>query len=153
MLIVDDQVVQIAALSMFLKKKNISSDCALGGEAAIKMIKKRMRIMNETFNKSVCSISAAAATTDFPYKLVFMDYSMPQMDGIETSKKIYELISKKKGRDISLDENSRPCICFLSAYSDTPYIEQARKIGIKHYLFKPVANEDLTKMLEDVGLL
>ena len=110
-----------------------------------------MRIMNEITNKSICSISAA----DFPYKLVFMDYSMPQMDGIETSKKIYELISKRKGKDVnSPDEiNSRPCICFLSAYSDTPYIELARKIGIKHYLFKPVANEELKKMLEDVGLL
>ena len=75
------------------------------------------------------------------------------MDGIETSKKIYELLSKKKGRDISQDDAIRPCICFLSAYSDTNYINLAQKIGIKHYLFKPVANEDLTKMLEDVGLL
>ena len=47
-LIVDDQVVQIAALSMYLKKTNINSDCALSGELAIKMIKKRMKIAEDS---------------------------------------------------------------------------------------------------------
>lgn len=146
-LIVDDQVVQIAALSMFLKKNGLLSDCALSGEAAIKMIKKRMRIDN--VNNS--TYPPLGSGWQFPYKLVFMDFSMPSMDGIETSKKILQLM-RRKGID-SKDPTNSPCICFLSAYSDTPYINQAKAIGIKHYLFKPVANEDLTKLLTDLGLI
>ena len=148
-LIVDDQVVQIAALSMFLKKNGLSSDCALGGEEAIKRIKKRMK--NDNINNSNFPSNGSSWQLQFPYKLVFMDFSMPSMDGIETSKKILQLM-RRKGIDSKNPANS-PCICFLSAYSDTPYINQARAIGIKHYLFKPVANEDLTKLLLDLGLI
>ena len=57
---------------------------------------------------------------EFPYKLIFMDYAMPKLDGIETSKRIFDL-ARKKGIDPQ-DPTAGPCICFLSAYSDTPYI-------------------------------
>ena len=122
---------------MFLKKEHINSDCAIGGETAIKMIKKRMKL-----GEKPRSNSQQAYT---PYKLIFMDYSMPVMNGVETSLKIFDLF-RKKGIDPN-DPEKCPYICFLSAYSDTPYIEEARGIGINHYLFKPVDSKDINKLL------
>ena len=51
-----------------------------------------------------------------PYKLIFMDYSMPIIDGLQATECIQESV-KKRGLDLNNFDQS-PYICCLSAYSD-----------------------------------
>ena len=60
------------------------------------------------------------------YKLIFMDYSMPEMDGVETTMAILRLCAEKA----SLINNAQPYVCCLSAYQDNTYMAKAMKYGM-----------------------
>ena len=75
-LIVDDQVFNVTALDLLLNTFGIKSDSAFSGQEAIKLIRKRFNAID------TCPIISN-------YKLIFMDFSMPDMNGIETTKAIY----------------------------------------------------------------
>ena len=64
-----------------------------------------------------------------------MDYSMPLIDGIETTERIIEYM-KKRGLDV-LNLNESPYICCLSAYTDQAYIDKALQAGMHDYMTKP----------------
>jgi signal transduction histidine kinase/DNA-binding response OmpR family regulator/HPt (histidine-containing phosphotransfer) domain-containing protein len=68
------------------------------------------------------------ALEDNPYQLVLMDYKMPEMDGIQTTKKIKE----------HADLSQIPHILMVTSYCRSEILEQAQKVGIKDYLTKPV---------------
>lgn len=68
------------------------------------------------------------ALEDDPYKLVLMDYKMPEMDGIQTTKKI------KNHQALS----QIPHILMVTSYSRSEILKQAQNVGIKDYLTKPV---------------
>ena len=70
-----------------------------------------------------------------PYKLVFMDYSMPIMDGIQTTKQIVQSLTTM-GLDPNNTEQS-PYICCLSAYSEPTFVERAKAAGMHDYMTKP----------------
>ncbi|SLM32571.1 putative Histidine kinase [Desulfamplus magnetovallimortis] len=63
-----------------------------------------------------------------PYDLVIMDWNMPGMDGIETSKRIKE----------ELQLESIPLIIMLTAFAREDIMQQAEKVGINAFLMKPV---------------
>ena len=71
-LIVDDDVANIYALNLILKKYGFLCDSTHNGLEAIKMIKKR----------------EASTTCDCNYKLVLMDCNMPVMDGYQACQEI-----------------------------------------------------------------
>lgn len=62
------------------------------------------------------------------YDLVIMDWKMPKMDGIETSRKIKELFSSQ----------AAPAIIMLTAYSSPTVLTKARELGLEAVLYKPV---------------
>ncbi|RJP19942.1 MAG: hybrid sensor histidine kinase/response regulator, partial [Candidatus Omnitrophota bacterium] len=62
-----------------------------------------------------------------PYKLVLMDWKMPGLDGIETSKRI-----KSFGMD------AIPQILMISAFGREEVMQQAKSIGIETFLTKPI---------------
>lgn len=70
-----------------------------------------------------------------PYRLIFMDYSMPLMDGIETTQAIIEAV-RERGYD-PRNTNESPYICCLSAYDEESYIEKAMKAGMHQFMTKP----------------
>ena len=64
-----------------------------------------------------------------PYKLIFMDYSMPQMNGLETAEAILKLY-----RNYKLKE---PIICCLTAYTEDNFRVNANNAGMKYFVTKP----------------
>jgi len=62
--------------------------------------------------------------------LITLDVTMPVMDGIEAAKGLFEL-------------NPNVKIVMLSAMGDDILINQAKEIGIKHFVSKPFKPEEL----------
>ena len=70
---------------------------------------------------------------DQPYDLVIMDWKMPGMDGIETSKRI------KHHKDLG----DIPPIILVTAYGREEIMQQAEQLGLEGFLLKPVSQSVL----------
>ncbi len=75
-----------------------------------------------------------------PYQLVFMDWKMPNLDGIETT----QLIHASKELKIT------PKVIMVSAYGREEAMEQAQNVGIEAYLVKPVNPSGLLNAILEV---
>ena len=106
-LIVDDIVSWQIIISKLLKNFNIDITIANSGEEAIKMI------CEQKIN----------------FDLVFMDWKMPHMDGLETATYI-----KQNCEKVSLI----PTIIMISAYNAVDVLQKAKEIGIDIFLKKPI---------------
>ena len=82
----------------------------------------------------------AAADTADPYSLVMMDWHMPGMDGLETSRII------KRGNRL----RRVPRIVMVTAFGREEVRSQAEEIGIEGYLLKPVNTSLLYDTLMDL---
>jgi two-component system sensor histidine kinase/response regulator len=69
------------------------------------------------------------ANKDNPFELVIMDWKMPDMDGIETSKRIKEHTGLSK----------IPAIILVTAYGREEVMQQAEEVGLEGFLLKPVS--------------
>ncbi len=74
-----------------------------------------------------------AADKDKSFELVVMDWQMPDMDGIEASKRI------KHHKDLS----KIPAIVMVTAYGREEVIQQAEEVGLEGFLLKPVGSSML----------
>lgn len=79
-------------------------------------------------------------TTNTPYKLVLMDWKMPEMDGIETSRRI-------KDNAVIKDV---PTIIMVTAYGREEVINQAQEVGLDGFLVKPVGQSVLFNTIMEV---
>jgi CheY-like chemotaxis protein len=71
----------------------------------------------------------AAASSGEPYRLVFMDWKMPGMDGLEASLRIKSAPSLKP----------EPAIIICTAYGTEEIISKADELGVNAILVKPVS--------------
>jgi CheY-like chemotaxis protein len=69
-----------------------------------------------------------SAKEDKPFELVVMDWKMPDMDGIEASRRI------KDHKDLS----KIPAIILVTAYGREEVMQQADQLGLEGFLLKPV---------------
>ena len=69
------------------------------------------------------------ADRDKPFEIVIMDWKMPGMDGIETSKRIKENSKLKQV----------PQIVMVTAYGREEVMQKAEDIGLEGFLLKPVS--------------
>jgi two-component system sensor histidine kinase/response regulator len=69
-----------------------------------------------------------AAQAGRPYDVVYLDWRMPGMDGMETAKRI---------RALGLE--SRPMILMVTAFGREEVIKEAQSAGIQNVLVKPVS--------------
>ena len=82
-LVVDDEPLNIEILCGMLEARGVMTDHALGGTQAIALFQKRI----EQFKSDPATCM---------YKLVLLDYSMPDMDGPEVATEIQKLFKEHK---------------------------------------------------------
>ena len=73
------------------------------------------------------------------YKIILLDYSMPEMNGPEVA---IELRSVIGAANMAI-----PYICCCTAYGDQSYRDEAMFAGMNHFLTKPIDHKDLTEIL------
>ena len=114
-LLVEDNLVNQKVFSLMLRKLGLETDFANNGQEAVDAI------LNKT------------------YELVFMDYQMPVMDGIEATRRI-----RAFGPDVQ-----QPWIIGFTANVQKDTIAEMRKVGMDSYISKPVKFPDLHKIIEN----
>ena len=118
-LVVDDNIVNSMVLSTMLERYGIQADIASSGMEAI---------------QRVCNAK---------YDIILMDYLMPDMDGVETTKQIM-FVSHGKGK---------PKVIGVSATVDTEVTELFIAAGADCVLKKPVRTEDFDMKLKQYGFV
>ena len=106
-LIVDDDPLACDHAKLVLEKAGITSEIALSGEEAVEKVNLRNARME-------------------PYNLILMDLKMPDMDGVQTTRKIREITGDKSA------------IIILTAYRWDDIIEDAVGAGVDSFLSKPI---------------
>ena len=107
------------------------------------MVRQRLDLMKNIGGSNPASIST--------YKLIFMDFSMPDLDGIQTSLNIYQ-IHRDHGID-PFDPQHGTEICFISAYTDSSYVQKTKDIGVKHYIPKPATHESIVNLFRELQFM
>jgi len=113
-LIIDDNSSARAVLSNMLRNMTFVVDQAASGEEGIEMVRQ-------------------AVKRSEPYEIVFVDWQMPRLDGIETSKRILAL------PDLSIP----PHLVMVTAYGREDVMKQAEENGLENVLVKPVTSSTL----------
>ena len=84
-------------------------------------------------------VEAVEAVSSRPYDLVLMDVRMPEMDGIEATRRIRAEVPRDR----------QPRVVALTANATVEDREACRKAGMDDFLSKPVRAPDLVRVLND----
>ena len=106
-LIVDDDPVACRHAQLVLEKAGIASELASSGPQAVEMVKLRHARME-------------------PYNLILVDWKMPGMNGVETTRQIRAAIGHETA------------IIILTAYRWDDVLEEALQAGVDSFLSKPL---------------
>ncbi len=106
-LIIDDDPVACDHARLVLEKVGTYAETALSGEEALEMVRLRQARRE-------------------PYNLILVDWQMPEMDGVETTRRI---------RDIC---GSDSAIIILTAYRWDDILEEALEAGVDRFISKPL---------------
>lgn len=112
-LVVDDDGIVTKSLCSLLNTAGYSADASEDGFDAIEKIK------------------------DTHIDLIIIDIRMPQIDGVQTVKKIKELLKSKHKPDIP--------IIFITGYADSKINLEAKELG--EVIFKPFDNQEFLKCI------
>ncbi len=112
-LVVDDNEYARTILADLMLSMSFKVEQASGGQAAIEAV-------------------SAAAASGVPYDVVFIDWQMPEIDGIETARRVR-----------ALDLSNTPKLCLVTAYGREEVHSASESAGINEVLIKPVAASTL----------
>ena len=119
-LVVDDNRTSQTILSEALKSMGCEPETVSSGEEALTFLER--------------------SQSDSPFELVLMDWKMPDMDGIETTRKI---------RD-SEALATIPTVIMVTAYGREEIMHQAKNVGMAAFLVKPVNQSVLFNTIMEV---
>lgn len=111
-LVVDDDPVACDHAKMVLGKLGVTTETASSGQEAVEMVKLRHARME-------------------PYNLIVVDWQMPEMDGVETTRQIRTEIG---------DESA---IIILTAYNWDDILDEATAAGVDSFISKPLFTGNL----------
>ena len=112
-LVVDDSPTSRTILSNLLSRLPVQLDCVDSGKAAIEAVQRR--------------------DAEAPYRLIFMDWQMPEMDGIEATRRIKQ--------DSSL--RFMPAIIVVTSFGGETERAMARAAGADEFLNKPFTTKSI----------
>lgn len=117
-LIVDDDPVACEHAKLVLEKSGISSETVSSGREAIEMVKLRHARQN-------------------PYNLILVDWQMPEMDGVETTREIRKIVGNESA------------IIILTAYKWDDILDEAVQAGVDSFIAKPLFASNLLEEFQD----
>ena len=117
-LIVDDDPIACDHAVLVLEKVGISSEIATSGAEALEMIKLRHARRE-------------------PYNLILVDWMMPEMDGIETTRRIRSVIGNESA------------IIMLTAYKWDDILDEAVTAGVDSFIAKPLFAANVVDEFKD----
>ncbi|XOV80391.1 MAG: response regulator [Aestuariibacter sp.] len=120
-LVADDVSLSRQAISEALSQVNITCDVAEGGQDALSKLRQ-------------------AAAKNAPYNILILDWKMPDIDGLQVAAIINQEMHAHK-----------PKIVMLSAFDFSQIREQARHLGIKHFIEKPFSASELLNKLQELA--
>ena len=106
-LIIDDDPIACDHAKLVLEKAGIAAETVMNGKEAIERVKLRHARRE-------------------PYNLIIVDWQMPEMDGLEVTRKIREIIGNETA------------IIILTAYNWDDVIEDALAAGVDSFIAKPL---------------
>ena len=106
-LVVDDDPIACDHAKLILEKMGIASEIVMSGKAAVEMVKLRHARRE-------------------PYNLIIVDWKMPDLDGVEVTRQIREIIG---------DETA---IIILTAYNWDDVADDAISAGVDSFISKPL---------------
>ncbi len=106
-LVVDDDPVACEHAKLVLEKAGIAAEIAASGPEAIEMVRLRH-------------------ARRLPYNLILVDWKMPEMDGVETTRQMREIIGHESA------------IIILTAYKWDDVLEEALQAGVDSFITKPL---------------
>ncbi|KAJ5495899.1 hypothetical protein N7539_001015 [Penicillium diatomitis] len=122
-LVVEDNKVNLNLMMAYLKKRRFGNlDSAENGSKAVEAVRKQ---------------------DDDNYDIIFMDISMPEMDGFEAAREIRAL-EKQRGPD------AKPAVIIaLTGLSSSEDETKALEAGMDMFLTKPISFKDVGKLLQE----
>jgi CheY-like chemotaxis protein/anti-sigma regulatory factor (Ser/Thr protein kinase) len=118
-LIADDDEVLLETAKGTMESLGLRVEEARSGASALEMIKRRHEEGND-------------------YRVVIVDMKMPDLDGIETIRRIHEEVSEKIP------------VLLISAYDWTDIEQKAKEAGVNGFLSKPLFRSTLYEKLNEV---
>ena len=106
-LVIDDGPIACEHAKIVLGKIGVGCEMALSGREALEMVKLRLARME-------------------PYNLILVDWKMPEMDGVETTRAIRSAV----------DDNT--AIIILTSYNWDEIVDEAREAGVDSFVSKPL---------------
>ena len=118
------------ATSIILKELGFESDSCSDGLEAIAAVEARHQLEGVPM-----------------YEVIFMDFSMPDCNGCDATRKIRSFLSEQEDDDI------QPFICCLTAYTENDYKVVAKEAGMDSLLVKPIFRAAARNILFKAGLV
>lgn len=128
MLVVDDNHLNIIALSCVINQFGIHPDLVGDGIEAIELVKHRLESKQPM------------------YKLILIDYCMPLLDAPSTILRIKELMQIH-------NIETQPRISCVTAYNQKEFKARAREVGMDDFLLKPLEASEMEAQLRKSGIL
>jgi CheY-like chemotaxis protein len=136
MLLVDDNAINLRLLETFMRKRNCEYSCAENGLVASEVFENALR-----------------EDDGIGYGIVFMDISMPVMDGLEATRKIRKLEQKQREEFERGDKKGKApspaLVVALTGLANSQDQTNAFASGVDMFMTKPVKFKEIGRLLDN----